>query len=355
MHDFLEGVGPYELKLVLYHLIVVDKLFSLKQLNMSIAFLGYGKSDVKNRPSEIPEVTGVVDKCFSLKQKAFQFYCLFRLLPLIIGTLVPRDNPYWHFYLRLRDIADLLFSQKWTAAMAENFRVIYAEHIQNFRLLFPAYKLLPKHHYLSHYGLFALKTGPPYKMMVACEEIKGNFCKRISSMMCNYRNVPYSLANRHQFLAYMNLSGHRLLNVSINVVKTVEVLLSSFRLSDVLLSQIDCDNDITLALKYGVCGQEYFEGQILPLHFDEFGDIVFGRLVGAIVSGYKFNHTSLILLIQRCETVRFNEHLHCYELRLLNDEYCSTRQDELLDYHPLDRYATDTSDIFNVCLRYTLL
>ena len=47
MHDFLEGVGPYEVKLVLQHLCEVIHCFTLEQLNTRIANYPYGATDAK--------------------------------------------------------------------------------------------------------------------------------------------------------------------------------------------------------------------------------------------------------------------------------------------------------------------
>ncbi|KAI2655858.1 ATP synthase subunit b [Labeo rohita] len=50
MHDLLEGVGPYELKLVLSSSIV-DKHLTLEKLNFRITSFDYGFPDLKNKPS----------------------------------------------------------------------------------------------------------------------------------------------------------------------------------------------------------------------------------------------------------------------------------------------------------------
>ncbi|RXN36123.1 hypothetical protein ROHU_003222 [Labeo rohita] len=50
MHDLLEGVGPYELKLVLSSLIE-DKHLTLEKLNFRITSFDYGFPDLKNKPS----------------------------------------------------------------------------------------------------------------------------------------------------------------------------------------------------------------------------------------------------------------------------------------------------------------
>ncbi len=98
MHDFLEGVGPFEVKLVLWSLITKCRLFTLNDLNSRISNFLYGPVDSKNKPSAIPNIDPTDH---GLKQNAFQFYCLFRLLPQLIGDLIPIGNEHWEFYLEL--------------------------------------------------------------------------------------------------------------------------------------------------------------------------------------------------------------------------------------------------------------
>lgn len=54
MHDYLEGVCQYDLGLILYHFIKIQKEFTLTQLNISIASFPFDKNE-KNRPIEILE------------------------------------------------------------------------------------------------------------------------------------------------------------------------------------------------------------------------------------------------------------------------------------------------------------
>ena len=185
MHYFLEGVGPFELeKLVLSQLVTKEKRFSLEFLNRRITSFPYGLTDVKSRPSEIPNLDCSDHK---LKQKAFQFWALFRLLPLIMGDMIPPNHAYWEFYLELREIADILFCQKWTFGMAAYFREIYASHMRNFKELFPDFQLIPKHHYLVHYPTFAMHTGPPYKMMVAAQRTQREFLQAVGTCCVQFQ------------------------------------------------------------------------------------------------------------------------------------------------------------------------
>ena len=102
MHDFLEGVAPFELKLILHQLIEIEKLFSLDKLNERINSFAYGITDVKNKPVAITSYSGHMRMSDnSLGQKAMQMWCLFRLLPLFIADLVPVNNAYWKILPRI--------------------------------------------------------------------------------------------------------------------------------------------------------------------------------------------------------------------------------------------------------------
>ena len=91
MHDLLEGILPYEMALLLQQLIA-GGLLTVQQLNRIINSWPYGTLDKQNKPVAISVSFG--DK---IKQNAARTWCLLRLLPLMIGPLVPQDNAYWRF------------------------------------------------------------------------------------------------------------------------------------------------------------------------------------------------------------------------------------------------------------------
>ena len=352
MHDVLEGVAPYEMKMVL-HQLTVDKLLTLRQVNIQIADFGYGWKDITTRPSEIKELKNVKDGAHSLGQKAFQFYTLLRLLPLMIGHLIPPSNQYWDFFLQLRHVVDLLFAQKWTHAIASQFRNLYQEHLLSFKILFPTFRLIPKHHHLIHYGTFALKTGPPYKVMVASEEMKHNFFKRTAGIMCNFRNVTLSLSNKHQWFAFCNRNSKKSSNSCVDVMKTEEMSVLQLSNGSALLSILGLDETglCTIATKFSLFGQKYIAGDVLPLRIDDFiGLPVFGKLVGALVSD-KCKDVQLIFEI--LHSVDFDYHYHSYLVEMLSSpNHCVCKLADLLDYHPLDWYPTTTVDVYRIILRY---
>jgi hypothetical protein len=67
MHDVLEGVLQYEVKLVLRHCVVSKKYFQLSFLNMHIDNYELGFMEASNRPSPIKKET-LKSSDHSLKQ-----------------------------------------------------------------------------------------------------------------------------------------------------------------------------------------------------------------------------------------------------------------------------------------------
>lgn len=82
--------------------------------------------------------------------KAHENWCLLRLLPLMIGTLIPDDEPAWQLILDLKDIVDLVLAPIHYADTIDYLEFKISEHSQRLKEVFPDKKLLPKHHFLEH-------------------------------------------------------------------------------------------------------------------------------------------------------------------------------------------------------------
>lgn len=108
MHDVLEGVGPYEVKLVLNSLIE-QKHLTLEKLNYRITSFDYGFCDKGNKPSVISK-RDLGNPEGPMRHSASQMWCLLRLLPTIIGDLIPIDNKHWELLLLLLLCMEFIFS-----------------------------------------------------------------------------------------------------------------------------------------------------------------------------------------------------------------------------------------------------
>ena len=85
-HDYFEGVIHETLSLVLTRLIS-EKLFTLDILNNYIDNFKYSSLDI-NKPIYL----FFIKQKIRIKQTQSQTWCLLRILPLMIGHLVPHDN-----------------------------------------------------------------------------------------------------------------------------------------------------------------------------------------------------------------------------------------------------------------------
>lgn len=53
MHDILEGIARYELRAMLFRFVVINKYFTLTELNSRIANFEYSENEAKDRPQVI--------------------------------------------------------------------------------------------------------------------------------------------------------------------------------------------------------------------------------------------------------------------------------------------------------------
>ncbi len=63
-------------------------------------------------------------------------WCLSRLLPLLIGDLVPEDDKRWQNFILLLQIEEIVFASKTTAQLAAYLDVLVGEYLEEFTKLY---------------------------------------------------------------------------------------------------------------------------------------------------------------------------------------------------------------------------
>ena len=163
-----------------------------------------------------------------------EFFCLFlvaaqmwtfsTLLPLMIGDHIPVDNPAWECFLALLRISKLCTARVISKSSTLYLAALIDQHHQEFRKCYPSVNMTPKTHYMVHIpnqilryafmfkvnnGLSLLclhRLGPPISSWCMRMEAKNSYFKRIARIG-NFKNVPLSVAKRHQRLLCANLQG----------------------------------------------------------------------------------------------------------------------------------------------------
>lgn len=195
MHDVLEGICKYDVKLVISHVVKLEGM-SLDRLNGLVANFSYGKHDITNKPVSLSEIALKSDM---LPLSASQMWCLTRILSLAVGFHVPRDDKIWALYLQLRNVLDIVFAPVISSDELILLGVQIEEYLQMHVDCFPDESLKNKHHHLVHYPRLMREVGPLYPLWCMRFESKHQRSKTVMNMSCNFKNVPLTIATRHQY------------------------------------------------------------------------------------------------------------------------------------------------------------
>ncbi|XP_068747232.1 uncharacterized protein [Montipora capricornis] len=202
MHDQLEGVLPLQIKLLLRKCIREEEYFTLETLNDRIATFDYGSPEMSNKPSAIKQQALSNDSA-SLSQTAAQMWCLARMLPILVGDLIPDGDENWENFLCLLRIEEIVFSPVASTRLAAYLAVLVEQYLDEFKELHDR-PLIPKHHNMVHYPRQIIRRGPLVRNWVMRFEAKHNYFKKLVDKINNFKNITYSLAKRHQALqAYL--------------------------------------------------------------------------------------------------------------------------------------------------------
>jgi len=80
-----------------------------------------------------------------------------RVLPLIIGDLVPDDDERWLNFSLMMDIVDLLFAPVISDDKVAYLSVLISDHHSTFVDLYPEHSVIPKMHFMVHMPCLILK------------------------------------------------------------------------------------------------------------------------------------------------------------------------------------------------------
>ena len=205
MHDILEGCLPYETKELLKCFVLDQQLITLNELNSRIESFPYNYVDVVNKPTPIASLTS---SDHSLKQNgeidyiivdyeqnvlciyvftcmfnyaASQMWCLARLLPLMIGDIVPEHSEHWECFLSMLTIVDYAFAPVTSAEIVPYLKTLIKEHHECFCAIYPLCTVIPKLHYVIHLPDFMLRCDLVHSWCLKCSN-KCFVCHLIAGM-----------------------------------------------------------------------------------------------------------------------------------------------------------------------------
>jgi hypothetical protein len=194
MHDVLEGLMTVNIGVVLKSMIR-RKVITVKAFNIRLANFKFGAADSVDKFSPLP--LDFVSKNKSVSGKAVEKWCMFRLLSLIVGDIVPEGDKFWKLHLLCREICEIVLAPVVDPAWLPHLELIILHHHKLFAEIAPS-SFTPKVHFITHYPRLILAYGPLRHLWVMRFEAAHQYFKQLSRRVKNFKNISATLSQRYQ-------------------------------------------------------------------------------------------------------------------------------------------------------------
>lgn len=330
MHDLMEGVIPIEMSLCINDL-VSRKLISLESLNQAIKQFPYKFSDKVDQPQIIP---GTFASKGTIGGNAHENWALIRLLPLMVGFDIPENDQTWEIVLLLKDILEMTLAFKFTEDSLDFLDAKISEHRHLLVTVFPHFKLRPKHHFIEHYPQLIRMHGPLRDMWTMRFEGKHKVFKQVIRDTKNFKNVPQTLAVRHQRLLAYYIDSPSFLKPPIQTEKVMGTLMSTFpqNIQEFLRQKYAVQNTVLAASSVSIDGIKYNPDMVVSVGTCS-GLPDFRQIFKILVIN------SDVLFVCKELTCWYIEHLRSFELCSHVLSLSITKPSDLNDPFPLPAYT----------------
>lgn len=192
MHDINEGVAPF-LMHHFFNLIISSKILNEDTLLKKFQYFDYGRLNSKSVPALISLTKP------NLNQTASQSLCLFQHLPFVLFELRyhVKLKETWECVKSLLKIIQIVYSNKVTENERKMLEEYVYKHLDLIQKVFNI-KLIPKHHFLTHYATLILLMGPLIHMSTMRFESKHQELKELIKNSRNFMNVTHTITQKHQ-------------------------------------------------------------------------------------------------------------------------------------------------------------
>lgn len=200
MHDLNEGAILFVLH-NFFTLITTSKLLTEKSLVQKIQYYDYGVLNSKITPAVV-----MLSKP-NLNQTAAQVMCLFRHIPFILFEL--RNNialkDGWRCIQSLLKIVQIAYSMRITEKNVIELEDQVALHLDLIQKTFKV-NLIPKHHFMTHYGTIIRMMGPLIFLSMMRFEAMHQRLKRLIETSRNFMNITKTITKKYQAQSVLNVN-----------------------------------------------------------------------------------------------------------------------------------------------------
>lgn len=313
-HDFLEGVVPFMIKLLLRYLISLPQTaISAALLNRRIELFHYAFNDLANKPSPKFTTKGLKKKGnYLTKQRAAQNWCLVRMLPFLIGDLVSEGNDHYTHFLQLLDIMDIVMSPKLANEHIVVLEDLIRQFVDKFTELYPDVQPINKFHHMVHFPDIIRLHGPPVNYWCMRYEAFLNIVKQYSKSTNNFVNFAKSTAVHLQSIFCANMiESDRFQKEQLQSGSSITGLFSSFVSHSI---EIPPDGVVSKTKWIKFNGWEYRPNSVVLIKHSY--ESVSGLPEFAQVNTIFVYHENPYFLVTSLITSKFDSHFHSFEVEM---------------------------------------
>lgn len=278
-----------------------------------------------------------------MKQTFAQSWCLSRLLPILIGDLVPQNDRHWSVLLKYLKCLEFICSPVLKPGEIRFCNWLINNLLQSKREIFEVNEK-PKDHFMRHYADQMLKFGPLRHLWTIRLEAKHDYFMEVAKLNRCHKNICKTLATRHQFAQALH-SGPNLFDDTVEFVgaKQLPVRRVAQRYR-VLIQQISDVEIVQYGKKVKVNNQVYGKGTVLATAgnnlpvFDE------------VTSAFMINDR-VYIGCQKLMTLDFDPHYNAY-LITRQPEVSLKMIDDIRDRTPLGLYSLPGREHMCVVLKH---
>lgn len=316
MHDIFEGVLRYDMAFVIDDLIK-KKYFDLGRLNNRIKFLKFSKADLGNPPPII--------KAEHLKKKyivmsASEMLSFSIYFGILVGDLVPETESSWTFYLKIREMTELMLSRSFTIDRISYLKTIIEEHHSLFCELFNE-SLKPKYHLILHYPEIILNVGPLRNIWCMKFEAYHKLLKHTIATTTSHKNILLTISTKDSLRF-----SHRILSRK-GFEKRFDFRAVDTNLGDLkdLYSLSEKFSDDAFCVSWIIINDYFYTGEFLiDISKDDGIMPEFGQIKYIIL-----DNKNVFFLVAKITYIRYLNHICAYEVEC-------PKNNQILHLHPYE-------------------
>ncbi len=202
MHVFYEGLLNLETRLVLNRLVLIDGIVDIETINIKLETFRSGREYTKPPKIRFDDIKNEKKLSFS----SSEMQSLTDILPFVLSEYCScESNPYYANYMLLVRIAASVCCFSFTEEKLKLLEFDILVHNTTFISLYPNNNvdfptITPKLHALIHLPNQIRLFGPARYFWCFRYESKNAPLKKTMRRICNFRNIPFSIANQVQKL-----------------------------------------------------------------------------------------------------------------------------------------------------------